>query len=93
MRSIAPAIGIHPYLFLSYICTLKMNQNNMNTSYSFISDIEPTDEQLEELMEAVLKDVKERAAKADEKFKALQAQQIKTTLLEWQLKQERHGGK
>lgn len=65
----------------------------MDKSYSFISDLEPTEEQLEELMEAVLQDVKERAAKADEKFKALQEQQIKTTLQEWQLKQAQHGAK
>ncbi len=49
----------------------------MPTPYSFLSDEEPTDEQLQELMEAALIDVKARAAAADAKFKALQAQQIK----------------
>jgi hypothetical protein len=58
----------------------------MDKSYSFLSDEEPTDEQLEELMEAVLVDVKERAAKADEKFKVLQKQIIENAKKEWQLK-------
>jgi hypothetical protein len=58
----------------------------MDKSYSFLSDAEPTDEQLEGLMQAVLQDVKERAAKADLKFKALQKQQIEQDKKEWQLK-------
>jgi hypothetical protein len=58
----------------------------MDKSYSFLSDEEPTDEQLEELMQAVLVDVKERAAKADEKFKALQKQLIENAQRDWQLK-------
>jgi hypothetical protein len=58
----------------------------MDKSYSFLSDEEPTDEQLEGLMQAVLVDVKERAAKADEKFKALQKQQLIDTLQKWELK-------
>ena len=58
----------------------------MDKSYSFLSDEEPTDEQLEGLMQAVLVDVKERAAKADEKFKALQKQIIENDKKVWQLK-------
>ncbi len=34
-------------------------------SYSFLSDAEPTKEQLDDLMLAVMEDVKERAAKAE----------------------------
>lgn len=55
-------------------------------SYSFLSDEEPTDEQLEALMQAVLEDVKERAAKADEKFRAMQKQQLEQTMKDWDLK-------
>jgi hypothetical protein len=62
----------------------------MDKSYSFLSDLEPTDEQLEELMQAVLEDVKERAAKADIKFKAMQKQQLEDTLKEWELKKSKN---
>jgi hypothetical protein len=62
----------------------------MDKSYSFLSDEEPTDEQLEGLMQAVLVDVKERAAKADEKFKAFQKQQLEETLKMWELKQRKN---
>jgi hypothetical protein len=62
----------------------------MDKSYSFLSDLEPTDEQLEELMQAVLEDVKERAAKADIKFKAMQKQQLEDTLKEWELKKRKN---
>ena len=58
----------------------------MDKSYSFLSDDEPTEEQLEGLMLAVLEDVKDRAAKADEKFKAMQKQQLEDTLKYWELK-------
>ena len=58
----------------------------MDKSYRFISEIEPTDEQLEGLMLAVLRDVKERATMAEEKFKNFQIQQIKTAFEEWHLK-------
>lgn len=52
----------------------------METPYNFMLDTEPSDEQLEMLMQAVLEDVKNRARIADEKFRALQAQQIKDAL-------------
>ena len=61
--------------------------------YSFNSDAEPTDEQLEALMACVLEDVKERAAKADAQFKALQKQQIKDVLQKRQLKYIENGRK
>ena len=61
--------------------------------YSFNSDAEPTDEQLEALMACVLEDVKERAAKADAQFKALQKQQIKDVLQKRQLKYIENGKK
>ena len=61
--------------------------------YSFNSDAEPTDEQLEALMACVLEDVKERAAKADAQFKALQAQQIQKDQQNWDLKYTKNGKK
>lgn len=62
----------------------------MDKSYSFISDLEPSIEQLEGLMRNVLQEVKERAKKANEKFSALQEQQIQKALQEWQLKQNKN---
>lgn len=41
----------------------------MPQPYTFLSDEEPTDEQLQELMEAALEDVKERAATAKQNSK------------------------
>lgn len=61
----------------------------MDKSYRFTSDIEPTKEQLDELMLAVLHDVKERAAKAEAKFKALQAQTLAQAQEIWQQKQKK----
>lgn len=49
----------------------------MKTTYSFQSNLEPSDEQLHLLMIEVLKDVKHRAAIAAEKFEALKTQQLK----------------
>ena len=48
----------------------------MPNKYSFLSELEPTDEQLNELMKAVLVDVKIRAKLADERFKTIQKTQI-----------------
>lgn len=48
--------------------------------YTFLSDEEPSDEQLQELTEAVLTEVKERAFAAEQKFKALQAEQIEDAI-------------
>lgn len=44
----------------------------MNTSYRFTSDVEPTEKELELLMNDVINDVIVRAKKADLKFKELQ---------------------
>ena len=60
----------------------------MDTSYRFTSDAEPTDEQLEELMAAVLVDVKERATAADAKFKAHMAAQLEELLATRKHKQQ-----
>ena len=49
----------------------------MPNKYSFLSELEPTDEQLNDLMKAVLVDVKIRAKLADERFKTIQKTQIK----------------
>ena len=48
----------------------------MPNKYSFLSELEPTDEQLNELMKAVIVDVKIRAKLADERFKTIQKTQI-----------------
>lgn len=48
----------------------------MSTKYNFLSDKEPSDEQLTLLMKDVLKDVKTRSAKAQKKFDELQEEQI-----------------
>lgn len=65
----------------------------MTKHYSFSSDKEPTEKQLERLMLDVLQDVKERAAKAEEKFNALHAQKVKQTLEQWKLKMAQNGSK
>jgi hypothetical protein len=65
----------------------------MDKAYSFTSDAEPSKEQLDELMLAVLEDVKERAAKAEAKFKALQAQALQQILEVWQQKQKNNDSK
>lgn len=62
----------------------------MNKSYRFNSDAEPTKEQLDELMLAVLADVKERAAKAEAKFKALQAHALEQAQEIWRQKQKKN---
>jgi DNA-binding transcriptional MerR regulator len=53
---------------------------NPKQPYSLLSEDDPTDEQLEALMQEVLKEVKQRAAIANERFQALQAQQIREAL-------------
>lgn len=65
----------------------------MNKSYRFTLDTEPSLEQLDELMRAVLEDVKERAAKAEATFKALQARSLAQTLETWKRKQENNDSK
>ena len=65
----------------------------MERSYSFNSDTEPTQEQLDELMLAVLEDVKLRAAKAETKFKILQNQNLAETMELWKRKQQINAGK
>jgi len=46
-------------------------------SYRFLSDAEPTDEQLEQLMKEVGEEARERKEKANRKFKEYVQQQIK----------------
>lgn len=48
----------------------------MTKKYSLASEIEPTEQQLEVLMEEVLKDVKQRAELANARLAALQIEQI-----------------
>jgi hypothetical protein len=61
--------------------------------YSFNSVKEPTEKQLKTLMLAVLEDVKERAAIADEKFKAQRVLLHEQILQTWKLNQENNGKK
>lgn len=62
----------------------------MPKPYTFLSDEEPTDEQLQELMEAALVDVKSRAAAANAKFKALMDGQLKEALERHRRSEEDH---
>ena len=48
----------------------------MTTNYNFLSDKEPSDEQLHLLMKAVLDEVKIRSAHDQKKFEELQKKQI-----------------
>jgi hypothetical protein len=52
----------------------------MTESYTFISDKEPSDKQLEDLMQDVLQDVKEKNTLANEKFNQLKAKIVKEAL-------------
>ncbi len=49
----------------------------MKSSYNFLSDKEPTDKQLQKLMQDVLVDVKKRSQIAKKKLEAIQLQEIK----------------
>lgn len=60
----------------------------MDKPYKFTSDAEPSKEQLDTLMLAVVEDVKERAAKADAKFKVQQAKALAETFEMWRNKQK-----
>jgi hypothetical protein len=64
----------------------------MDKTYRFTSDVEPTEEQLNNLMLAVLEDVKERAEKATAQFKQLQTQALQQLQATWQLKQQDNNG-
>ena len=64
----------------------------MDKSYSFTSDVEPTQAQLDELMRAVLEEVKERATKAESKYKALQAESLVQLFDVWTRKQRNNEG-
>lgn len=58
--------------------------------YNFLSDKEPSQQQLKDLMKAVLSDVKNRAEVAEQKFQALKAQQVKEAFVKWQQLQQQH---
>ena len=49
----------------------------MQNNYSFLSDEEPTDKQLHELMQDVLIDVKKRSEIASKKLQDIQLNEIK----------------
>jgi hypothetical protein len=49
----------------------------MKSSYNFLSDKEPTDKQLQKLIQDVLVDVKKRSQIAKKKLEAKQLQEIK----------------
>ena len=76
------------YTACEFCVALFLKSQVMGKSYRFISDVEPTKEQLDELMLAVSEDVKERALKAEEKFKTMQAQALEQALEIWQQKRK-----
>ena len=49
----------------------------MKSNYHFLSDKEPTDEQLQNLMQDVLVDVKKRSQIAKKKLETIQLKEIK----------------
>ena len=49
----------------------------MQSNYSFLSDREPTEKQLQELMRHVLVDVKKRSEIASKKLQTIQLNEIK----------------
>lgn len=49
----------------------------MESNYNFLSDKEPSDEQLQKLMQDVLVDVKKRSQIAKKKLETIQLQEIK----------------
>ncbi len=49
----------------------------MDLKYSFLSDEEPTDEQLQALMEEVAAEARKKKAKADKTFQALIKREMK----------------
>jgi len=49
----------------------------MKSGYNFLSDKEPTDKQLQKLMQDVLVDVKKRSQIAKKKLETIQLQEIK----------------
>ena len=53
----------------------------MKSSYNFLSDKEPTDKQLQKLMQDVLVDVKKRSQIAKKKLETIQIQEIKEAKL------------
>ncbi len=58
----------------------------MTISYSLTSEKEPSDKQLDDLMKAVLQDVKERAEKADALFAQHQKDLLQTVLSKYKRK-------
>jgi hypothetical protein len=53
----------------------------MKSTYTFLSEKEPTDKQLENLMKAVLVDVKKRSELGRKKLAAIQVKEIKEAKL------------
>lgn len=58
----------------------------INPPYSFISDIEPSEEQLGELMSKASLEVKQRAKLADEKLAILQKEQIEEAFRKYHIR-------
>ncbi|MCX6258222.1 MAG: hypothetical protein NTW49_10065 [Bacteroidia bacterium] len=55
----------------------------MQIQYKFLSDYEPTDEQLHLLMQEVAAEVKRKARKSDEKFLEELQQLVRATQKHW----------
>lgn len=60
----------------------------MTISYLLTSEIEPSDKQLDDLMKAVLQDVKERAEKADALFVQHQKDLLQAVLSKYKKKSD-----
>jgi hypothetical protein len=58
--------------------------------YSFLSEEDPTDEQLEELMLCVLEDVKARHTEAQDRYKKKHEEEIEESKLFWHQKTKKN---
>ena len=65
----------------------------VDNTYRFLSNEEPTDEQLEGLMTAAAEEVKKRADAANAKYRKMHEQQTKEMQAAWQQKQSKNGEK
>ena len=65
----------------------------VDNTYRFLSNEEPTDEQLEGLMTAAAEEAKKRADAANAKYRQMHEQQTREMQAAWQQKQTENGKK
>ncbi len=65
----------------------------VDNTYRFLSNEEPTDEQLEGLMTAAAEEAKKRADAANAKYRQMHEQQTQEMKAAWQQKQTENGKK